>query len=119
MLNINGRQLEMEVDTGAAVSLISRSAYDSLWNGPDEPLLKSSPYRLTTYTGEIIQPCGTCDVSVDYDDRHFQLPLLVVPGEGPSLLGRNWLQVVQLNWRRIHQLRAVNANPAVEEILAK
>ena len=56
---------------------------------------------------------------MDYDDRHFQLPLLVVPGEGPSLLGRNWLQVVQLNWRRIHQLRAVNANPAVEEILAK
>ena len=54
MLNINGRQLEMEVDTGAAVSLISRSAYDSLWNVPDKPLLKSSPYRLTTYIGEII-----------------------------------------------------------------
>ena len=29
------------------------------------------------------------------------LTLTVVVGDGPSLLGRNWLQLMKLNWRSI------------------
>ena len=41
---------------------------------------------------------GTIDVLVKYGNQETTLPLLVVKGEGPSLLGRNWLEKIQLNW---------------------
>lgn len=44
---------------------------------------------------------------------------MVVPESGPTLLGRNWQKVIQLSWDRIHQLKAVNATPAVEDILQR
>ena len=119
LVGINGRHVEMEVDTGAAVSLISQTAFNNLWSRSDKPQLKPTAQKLSTYTGENIIPCGICRVSVDYDSRNFHLPLMVIPEYGPTLLGRNWLQVIQFNWKHLHQLKAVNATPVVEDILAK
>ena len=39
---INGQSLDMELDTGASVSLISESTYFKLWNSNSRPTLKSS-----------------------------------------------------------------------------
>jgi len=119
LVGINGRNVEMEIDTGAAVSLISRAAFDNLWCEADKPTLRPMSQKLATYTGESITPCGRCQVSVEYNGRQYRLPLVVVPGAGPMLLGRNWLQVVQLSWKRIYQLKSVNATPAIEDIIAK
>ena len=44
-----------------------------------------------TYTGEKIQPLGTCSVEVKYKNEDAILPLLVIKGNGPNLLGPNWL----------------------------
>ena len=33
------------------------------------------------------------------------LSLLVVAGNGPSLMGRDWLCHVKLDWTRLHQLQ--------------
>lgn len=41
---------------------------------------------------------GTVDLVVKYGDQIATLTLSVVKGEGPSLLGRNWLK---LDWREI------------------
>lgn len=40
-------------------------------------------------------------VHVQYEDQVKDLPLLVVETEGPSLLGRNWLEKIHLNWAQI------------------
>mgnify|MGYP007006511167 CR=1 FL=1 len=37
--------------------------------------------------------------------RH-KLPLMIVPGSGPSLLGRNWLDLVRLVWPSVHMLNS-------------
>jgi len=34
--------------------------------------------------------------------KQAQLPLMVVKGNGPTLLGRNWLKAIRLNWQSIH-----------------
>ena len=53
---------------------------------------------------------GCVSVQVSYED----LPLLVVRGTGASLLGRNWLQKICLNWQGTHQLQQT---PALQETL--
>ena len=96
-VKINGSELQMEVDTGASLSIISESTYLSLI-APSE--LKSTDLTLQTYTGENIVVLGSLEVNVSYEDKMFTLPLLVVQGSGPSLLGCNWLQQIKLDWTK-------------------
>ena len=47
---------------------------------------------------------------MSYSNRKFNLLLIIIPGDGPSLLGQKWLEVIELNWKKVHQLRATNAS---------
>ena len=47
---------------------------------------------------------GAIEVDVSYQDQKAQLNLLVVTGNGPSLMGRDWLSHVKLDRTRLHQL---------------
>ena len=67
--------------------------------------LQPSTVRLKTNTGERMQVVGQADVQVDYGKQHMELPLVVVEGSGPSLLGWNWLQKATLDWKSIKQVR--------------
>ena len=62
--------------------------------------LKES-HVLKTYTGEQLPVIGDVTVRVQYEQQTQEMDLTVVAGEGPSLLGRNWLQHLSLNWRDI------------------
>ena len=59
-VSLNGNDVPMELDTGAAVSVMSSSCYDRVSNSK----LESSPLRLKTYTGEIVKPLGVGMVDV-------------------------------------------------------
>ncbi len=48
---------------------------------------------------------GELQVNVSYGDQRAQLPLIVVAGNGPNLMGRNWLKQIQLNWQSIATVR--------------
>ena len=98
-LEVNGHPLEMEVDTGAAVSLAPESAVAALLATTQ---LQPSNIVLKTYTGEQIPVKGVMSVEVRYGQQHHrELKLLIVQGNGPCLLGRDWLKVVRLDWRNI------------------
>ena len=43
-------------------------------------------------------------MEVYYEQQTMTLPLLVVAGIGASLLGRNWLEKITLNWKAIHAI---------------
>ena len=99
---VNNRSLTMELDTGAAVSIISDTTRIAVF--PTDKLLHSS-VNLKTYTGEAIQVVGELLVNVQYGQQEGkQLPLIVVKGDGPPLLGRNWLQHVRLDWKLIKKV---------------
>ena len=93
--------LKMELDTGASVSVISEAKFQSTWRGKDAPILQPSEVKLQTYTGEEISVVGCIQVVVEHNGCRKELPLLVVQGDGPSLLGRDWLKVLQLDWGEI------------------
>ena len=54
---------------------------------------------LKTYTGENVQICVEAEVVVTDDDKTATLPLVVVERGGPPLLGRNWIQHLQVDLR--------------------
>ena len=49
--------------------------------------------------------------------RRLSLPLVVVLGFGPSLLGRDWIRQAQIDWGRAHLLEANPHQGKVEGLL--
>ena len=105
-VNVEKQDIQMEVDTGAALSIISERVYKTF---SPVPTLQPTQAKLCTYTGENIQVLGSITVLVCHNQQRKHLPLLVVSGEGPSLLGRDWLAQLQLNWSTIFQLETDGA----------
>ena len=97
--------LAMEIDTGACVLLFSEQTFNRSF--PNRAL-KLSNTRLSAYSGHALTTLGMLDTVVSYGGQKENLPLVVVAGTGPSLLGRNWLSTIQLDWKSIgaiaHQL---------------
>ena len=101
----SGANLEMEVDTGAASSVISDATFQQLWPKGQGPPLYPTGKRLCTYTREPLKVRGATTVSVHYQGQTAELELVVVAGAGPSLLGRDWLQKIRLDWQSLNQIR--------------
>ena len=111
---VNGRQLTMEVDTGAAISIISEETRKTLFT---DQKLREVSLVLKTYTGEPMQVVGQLNVRVKYGTQEAKLVLVVVGGNGPSLFGRNWLKYLRLDWSTIAAVRT--ARPTALDTLMK
>ena len=111
-LKVDGVNLQMEVDTGASVSLMSEKQFKRLW--PTRQLQASS-IHLRNYSNELIPVVGKVDVQVTYEGQVATLPLVIVEGDGPTLFGRNWLQTLRLNWSKIHSVLSTS----VQDVLGR
>jgi hypothetical protein len=80
------------------VSLISAKTDRDIFK--DEPL-QASTTALTTYSGQRLEVVGKRQVEVVVEGQRAMLPLIVVAGEGQSLIGRDWLRVIRHNWKSI------------------
>ena len=58
----------------------------------------------STYTGEKIPIYGTVDVWVSARGKSTELPLTILSGSGPTLLGRNWLNSINLDRPMINNI---------------
>ena len=116
-LIIENNHVEMEIDTGASMTVMNVDSFKAL--GQNTSNIKPCKLLLKTFTGEIVKPMGKVDVHVSYGKTTYQLPLIVVPGKTPSLLGRNWLHVIQLDWPSIFHLDSADTNERLNELLQK
>ena len=80
----NGSWISMEVDTGAAVSIVSERTYRRHLHSVK---LKKSRVSLRTYSAEPLVVVGEVYVQVLYKGEQLALRLIVVSGDGPCLLG--------------------------------
>ena len=99
----------MEIDTGAAISIISSQSYKSLF--PKANLQKPT-VKLRTYMVIEIPVLGQLTIDVKYGDYEGALTLYVV-ALGPCLLGKDWLQYIRLDWANI---RAVYLNKGQNKV---
>ena len=96
---VKGSPVQFDLDTGAVVTVMPERKFRQLF---PEQFLRRSSVKLKTFTGQKPKVVGETDVDVCYQDQEPKtLPIVVVRGEGPPLLGRNWLQHFILDWSNI------------------
>ena len=111
---INRKPVWMKVETGAAVTVMNRTIYERV-EGVHQ--LKKSDLTLKTYTGELVRPCGVGEVEVVYQDqKRGSMPITVVEGNVPNLLGRDWLGQLKLQWGEALPIAA--CSPQAEGVLS-
>ena len=74
------------------------------------------------YSAEQLKVVGEMPVHVQYRGQKQDLSLLIVQGHEPTLLGRNWLEKICLNWAQIVCHSVPNQVPMVsglQEVLSK
>ena len=114
---IEGKHLQMELDTGSAISVIPIRTYKELFS--HKPLSETKT-RLKTYSGETITPAGIINVLVNYEGQEHNLDLFVVKKDSPSLFGRAWLKHIKLDWNSIKFLQTgKSTEDNVQELLQK
>ena len=104
MLCIDGHNVEMEIDTGSAVTLMSNNMFRKLFANRK---LEKTKAQLRAYAGEDVKVLGAISVPVKQHSKLFNLPLLVVDGQGPSLLGGDWLEQLQMSSLHVNQFTGV------------
>ena len=113
LAQIAGVDIEMEIDTGVAVYSVSETTWKECL---PHVKLEPSKQNLSTYTGQRIRVMGKVIVPLRCNGQTAQVSLVVVPGEETPLFGRNWLNVVRLDWPEI---KGMENNTSVEIFLKK
>ena len=94
-VEINGQKV---IDTGAAITVMSESRLLDIWkNVYTRPVLDKTRKIVRTYTKEEINLMGVVNVEVEYDTRVKLLPMYILPGDGPILMGRDWFLALQVS----------------------
>ena len=115
-VEVEGSVVRMEVDTGSAVSLVNETTFHRLH---PTPKLSRSKSVLRTYTGAKIPVIGEFIADIKYNDQTRWLPLVVVGGGGPNLLGRDWLGNLRLDWFNIFSVSERYAVTELKETYAE
>lgn len=94
----------MNIDTGAAVSLMPKLIYEECFG---HKTLKSTSLPLKAYSGHRLELLGEYSANVSHKGKTYELPMVVADvgsANQPVLLGRNWLNVLRLDRSSVHQV---------------
>ena len=86
-------------------------------DGAITPKLKQCRINLKTYSGHPVPVIGAAYVEVSHKDKTKSLPVVVVEGMGPSLVGRGWIKALGVNWQRVNAV--TDQEMRVQEVLMK
>ena len=106
VVQVNKVPIKMEIDTGATLSIVSEATYKQVW-GDNGPPLTRERIKLHTYTAQEIPVKGSIQVAVEHGIG-CKTSLVVTEGQCPSLLGRNWLGELRLDWNSTYQVLETN-----------
>ncbi|XP_029165366.1 uncharacterized protein K02A2.6-like [Nylanderia fulva] len=106
-LVVDGKPLRFEIDSGAAVSIVSTSTVQRLF---PRRRLKQTTIQLMTFCKTPIQVIGVLPVSVTWRDDILTLNLYVSEVDREPLLGREWIRQLHL----FHLVDSINMTQVIE-----
>ncbi len=83
---------------------MSEELFNKLW---PKRQAKACSIKLRSVLNEPLPVIGAVEGKVSYEGHTATLPLVIVGGKCPTLLGRDWLEELRLGWSRI---KAVSSN---------
>ncbi|XP_022816983.1 uncharacterized protein K02A2.6-like [Spodoptera litura] len=104
---VSGIELKFEIDSGSAVTAISKETYETYFS--NVPLLMTSK-RLFSYTGDKIVCEGIVQLQVSYANTSHVLSVYVVRDGGPPILGRDFISKFKLEMLPIQYCDRVDEN---------
>ena len=111
-VKVNGHPNDMLVDTGPVVSIAPEYIYRK--HLTQLPLKETR--GLKSYSGGKLDLLGELTVTVEYHAHKCELSLLVImKGNKPALFGRNWLEIIKLDWGKILSISKDNAIDRLEK----
>jgi hypothetical protein len=96
-LTVNGLELQFELDTGTFNTIVAVED----WRKLNSPKIHPSNLALKCYGGTPLTVRGECTLQVTHDNRVCDLPVVIVNGSGPSLLGLHWIRALQLDLNQL------------------
>ena len=100
---VDGMEINMEIDTSASLTVISEDTHEKLFCNKT---LCDAEETLLTYTGQPVDMLGYFEACVEYKTQIYTLPIVVVKGNAPTLVGRNWLENRKLDWHRLFKFHS-------------
>ena len=83
-ISLNDVSVQMELNTGASVTVINKATYDRINVNGSLPPLQAPQVLLKSYTGEAIPVLGTTTLRARYRDKMCNVVTHVVSGDGPK-----------------------------------
>ena len=95
-LELNKHDTKFEIDTGSRIMIISMNCYRTYFTDiPSNIIVK-------TYSEENLHVLGEIYVEVCCNGKIYpHMNVFVLKGGGVNLLGRNWLNVMQMDWNSV------------------
>lgn len=104
-LIIENKKLNFEVDTGSAVSILSKQLFERYLN---KIKLDVNDTKLVTVAGNKLDLVGLAMVKVQFNKQCKTLPLYIVNNNRDILLlGRNWLDILIPKWKNVFKNTAI------------
>ena len=85
VINLNNKQIQFQVDTGAALSIILKNTRRKVW-GKERPEIIPSNIRLRGFTGEQIIVTGKINVQSDSNKNIYLVDENVPNIAGPGMI---------------------------------
>ena len=101
--------VKMELDTGAAVSIIISETFELVTQSHPELALTQAENKLKTYYGQDIQVLKVASLNIRKD---VCLSIHVVSGAGPNLLGRDLITAIEVNLQDLKHVGSLDLFPA-------
>lgn len=110
-VTIDSVQMKFIVDSGSAVSVVNDRIYQAKFN---KCQLKPSNINLYAYSGHNIEILGSFQPIVTCNEISKPLAILVVRGNGPAILGRDFMQIFNFTFA---QLNEISTEETLESLL--
>ncbi|XP_058020965.1 uncharacterized protein LOC131189120 isoform X1 [Ahaetulla prasina] len=100
---IEGVRCRLEVDTGSAITIMSWDTLAKSLPSVAKRHLQAQRLRVHDYQGNRIPVRGTTSVRVEYGPYKKTLPITIVEGTLPSLLGLDWFRALGMGVTGIYK----------------
>ena len=95
-VNLNRHLVELEVDTGASLTVINSKTFDIIKSGLEQIERSESNVKSKTYSGEIIRAQGQAVIPIKYENQSLKCTMYIIEEDRPNLLGRDCLAKICL-----------------------